>query len=296
VDPQYFPMKSPSLPAYDPRLQGAFQSCRSDDPRQVIAALEALGSADDPAIGPFVLSLLPRWEHDPHVLEAILDAYEWFPSYEGALAVLRFLRHPAPAVVVAAMAVLDSLEDSRLAERALEECRWIFENHEAEAMTGVLYAFANLPRWSGPTTVTADRVVGVLAELLEHPAREVRLAAAERLLWSFDPKTDTTGLLPRLLESSDPAICASALARMVSLGDGAALDRLLKILREPDPDPEFVSATGRAALGSNKRKSVLRKELRRLRDQGWVGRDPADRGPRMERALDWMKRDWLSWF
>ncbi|MEO3783370.1 hypothetical protein ABGB12_08580 [Actinocorallia sp. B10E7] len=297
MDAQYSPMKSSSSHAQDPYFQGVLHACRSDDPRQVIEALDALSNEDDPALGPFVLSLIPRWRHDPHVLEAVLDTYEYFPSYEGALEVLPFLRHPAPAVVVSAMSVLDTVEDARLAERALEECLWIFQNHEPEAVTGVLYTLSDLHRWYGPNPVTSGRIIGVLAELLEHPAREVRVAAAERLMWPLKPWADAgaDALLPRLLDSPDPAICASTLARLVSRGDKAALDRLVEILRGPDPEPEFVSATGRAAYDSNKLKSVLRKELKRLRKNGWVDRDPANRTKPMERALDWLKWDWLGW-
>ncbi|WP_106398393.1 HEAT repeat domain-containing protein [Actinocorallia populi] len=292
MDAQKLPLKT-----RNPHFQEVLTACRSDDPRQAMAAIDALSNEDDPALEPFLRALFPRWRHDPAVLEVLLDTYEFFAVFEAADEVIVFLRHPHPGVVVGAVAVLDSIDDARLGERVLEEYLWILRNQVPEAAAGILYSLAHMHMWRGFNPVTRERVIAVLTDLLEHPARQVRLEAAERLVWSFDPQPQIDALLPRLLDSPDPAVCGSALSRLVSLGDQAALGRMLEILRGPDPEEEFVAKVGRVGTWSDSRKvkRVLRKELKRLHEQGWAAREPEKRTETLERVRRNFKRDWLGW-
>lgn len=287
----------PPLKAQDQHLQDVLIACRSDDPRQAIAAINVLGDEDDPALEPFLRGLFARWRHDPFVLEALLDAYEFFAVFEAADEVFPFLRHPHPGVALAAVWVLESLEDARLSERALEEYLWILHHQDPETAAGVLHSLARLHDWDGFNPVTRERVIGVLTELLEHSARPVRREAADRLLWSLDSHPQIDALLPRLLNSSDPAVYGSALSRLVVRGDQHALERMVEVLRGPDPEEEFVAKIGRVGAWSESRKvkRALRKELKRLHEQGWAAREPAQRPLTLERVRQRFKRDWLSW-
>ncbi len=285
------------LSALDPYTEALLLACQGEDPHQVKAALDTLNE-DWPgdAAEPFLRPLLSRWWDEPQILEVLLEVYSVVASFAAAPEIFALLGHPHPAVVSAAAIVLDDIGDARLGERALEALLPLTRHGDAEVQETAAHVITQLDGWDGPQPLSPGRLTDVVLGLLEHDTRQVRACVARELVgWDYE-RERVDGVMARYVHSSDPSLCAPALTRLGTSGDQAALERLMAVLREPDPHPEFITAAARVGCdhGSRKVKRALRRELKRLRSEGWPGRDPESRVNRMKNALSLLSSNPLS--
>jgi HEAT repeats len=268
----------------------ALQSCVSGSAEEVVLALEALDEVsltqDCPELLPDmarVLTWLCRPDQDAKVLAAALPLYGIYaPGPSTAQTLLAMTGHPVSRVRAAAVDGIEYFADEGTfppATMGLAEqmARLLAKDPDAEVRLAAAGAFHLMNTWAGFDAGWAHQVVAALARAVgADPDREVRWAAAMNLAQSQQVgKHEAAEALRPYIGDGDPCVAAWALARVASLGDPAALDRLWAALAAPDVHREYLSAAtelfvsyrGDAPRRDRRR---LRGELKRLRKQGWA--------------------------
>ncbi|REE97941.1 HEAT repeat domain-containing protein [Thermomonospora umbrina] len=263
--------------------------CATGAPAEVVVALEALdrAPAEDGDLAPEVARVLTglcRPDQDTGVLAAALPLYGVYGEGESvARALLDMTGHPAPAVRAAAVSGIEYFADEgsfpgatmELVERV---ARLLAEDHDAGVRLAAVEAFGLFFTWHGYERAWSSHLVEVLSRTLNvEPDQRVRGEAAETLAELVVEDGDW-GLLGDALrphvEDRNVKVAAYALARVATLGDERALERLWALLAAPGVHREYLSAATELAVSYRhspaKIRRKLRKELKRLRKSGWA--------------------------
>ncbi|MBA9001501.1 HEAT repeat domain-containing protein [Thermomonospora cellulosilytica] len=256
---------------------------------------QALLKEECPELVPDAARVLTELCHpgqDPVVLAAALGVFGVYASGPAAAqTLLGMTAHEVPAVRAAAVDGIEYFTDEgsfpqttmRLVERLT---RMVTEDPDAEVRLAAAGAFTLMDGWDGYETTGTPAVVAALGRAMrtgEDP--RVRGEAVHNLAL-FTVEGHQAAMVADALRpythDRDDRVAAWALARLASLGDERAAERLLAVLEATDVHREYVSAATEMSVpyrnGPSALRKRVRKALKRLRKEGW-SQHPSERPP-----------------
>ncbi|SEG27954.1 HEAT repeat-containing protein [Thermomonospora echinospora] len=269
--------------------------CESGSKEEIRYALELLDlipiPADRTGVREHAVRVLPglcRLDQDTDILAAALPIYGRYMPDPPAVRTLRaMVGHPLPQVRAGAVEGLEYFADEGSSPSAtLELVEWLvralIEDPDAQVRRTAVRAFIGLEGWWGYEPGRFPELIPLVVTALgravrDDPDQRVRGEAAERLACLSDLEERHWPLVDAALrpytEDGNVRVAGHSLARLASLGDPGALERLWTTLAAPDVHRLYLSAAKRALTScphpSAESLRRLREALRRLRELGW---------------------------
>lgn len=256
-----------------------------------------------------ILSELCRPDRDVEVLAAALPVYgRYMPEPPAVRTLLAMTGHPASKVRAGAADGIHYFGDEGTHPPATMELverltRLLTGDPDARVRNAAATSLIGMEGWYGYEKGRFPRLIPLVVAALgravrDDPDQRVRGTAAWVLAGLSDLDEEHWPLVAETLrphiEDGDMRVESSALARVASLGDTRAMDRLCALMSEPEVNRRYLFAAGDAFASSPHVPAGFRRRLldalHRLRDLGWP-EDPGDLVPLPpEERTGWLDR------